>query len=338
MHVNFNTYPWAFGEMGGGERQLHSYHSALTRGKGKWPNLHLSFFDQWAPDFDSIDLMHFFGCMHQTVDFLDYIKIKRKIPLILSPNFWPNPEEWEKSGVLPDIKKILWLADKIIVNSEIEHEWLVRHCKIDSLYISVVYNGVDDTFFNPRDPNIFRNKYDINGKYILNVANVETRKNQLNLIKALKNYPDLTLVNIGFVRDKRYFDNCVAEAGGRFVSLGALPPNSDILASAYNGCEFFAMPSFVETPSIASLEAGAQGAKLLTTDRGSPTEYFEDLATYIDPYDVQKISSAIGDILDKPRDERLSERIYENYRWDLVVDNLFATYFSVISNPIWKPF
>jgi glycosyltransferase involved in cell wall biosynthesis len=330
MKVSLNTYPWAFGTFGGGERQLHFYREALERGCTKWPSLDIELYDQWRPDFLNMSLMHYFSCMPSSLDLLDYVKTKKGIPLVISPNFWPEPESWEQSGVHKQIKSILWLADKIIVNSYIEEEALVRLCQIDSSKISVVHNAVENCFFDSVDPELFRKHFNVDGQFVLNVGNVEPRKNQLAFLKALKNYPDLTLVTIGGIRENWYLAACQEEGGRQFRLIEPMQPGSELLRSAMAGCEFFAMPSMRETPSIATLEAAASGAKILTTDLGSPREYFKDYVDYINPYDLVSMSEGIESVLNKQNNDKLSNHVNEFYRWDVVVEKLVDTYSSVI--------
>lgn len=309
---------------------MQFYRNALLRGRAKWPDLQINLFDQWKPDFSDIQLMHYYSCMPSSVDFLDYSKNKRGIPIVLSPNFWPDPEGWANSGVSESIRTALWLANKVVVNSRIEEEALVRLCKIDSSYISVVHNAVEDCFFVPVSSSLFRKNYGVEGDYILNVANVEPRKNQLAFIRALKAFPKLQLITIGGVREGWYLKACRSEGDDQFRLIDPLPPSSELIRSAMAGCEFFAMPSLVETPSIASLEAGAAGAKILTTELGSTKEYFTDQAVYVNPYDVSNMMKAIEMVLAMPKDQALVKRIHALYRWDTVVQKLVDTYSSVL--------
>lgn len=334
MKVAFATYPWAMGLQGGGERQMQFYLDALLRGHEKWPSLQTSLFDQWHPDFPSLQLMHYFSCMPSSRDFVDYVKVNQGVPLVVSPNFWPEPDGWAASGVLENIKTILWLANKIIVNSFIEKEALVRLCSIDGSYISVVHNAVEDCFFQPVPSELFRKQYGIEGPFVLNIGNVELRKNQLGFLKALKAFPELQLITIGGAREKGYLDACRQEGGAQFRLIDPLPPGSVLMRSAIAGCEFFAMPSLRETPSIASLEAGAAGAKILTTDLGSTTEYFEGHAVYVNPYDEPNMIEGIKTVLARPKNQALVERIHALYRWDIVVEALVDTYADVLGTPV----
>lgn len=330
MKICFNTYPWAFGVPGGGERQMMFYRDALQRGQNKWPKLNIELFDQWRPDFSSFGLMHYFSCMPSSLDFIDFAKARKGLPIILSPNFWPDPESWESADVIENIRTILWLANKVVVNSWIEEEALVRLCKIDSSYISVVHNAVEDYFFEPASPTLFRDKYGIKGRYILNVANVEPRKNQYAFLKSLKAFPDLQLITIGGIRENWYFDACREEGREQFRLISLLPPGNEMIRSAIAGCEFFAMPSLRETPSIASLEAGAAGARVLTTDLGSTTEYFDKHVVYVNPYDLSSLANGVEEILSRDKDSALTSHIKNLYRWGVVVEKLVDTYSDVL--------
>ena len=53
-------------------------------------------------------------------------------------------------------------------------------------------------------------------EHILNVANIEPRKNQQMLLRAMKECPELKLINIGQCRDKEYYQECKREGGSVF--------------------------------------------------------------------------------------------------------------------------
>jgi glycosyltransferase involved in cell wall biosynthesis len=326
MNITFNTYPWAFDTTGGGERQLLEYYSALKRGQRKWPNIRIKLFDMWNPKLSDVDLIHYFGCMPSSDDFLTHSKAVKGIPFVISPNFWPDPEGWAKSGVLERIKTILWLADLIIVNSYIEEEALVRLMRIDSSKIAIVSNAVDDLFLENISPELFRKEFGINSRFVLNVANIEPRKNQLAFLRALKNFPDLIVITVGGARDQWYVDACIAEGGAQLRMLPPIEAGAPLLRSAMAGCEFFAMPSLVETPSIASLEAAAVGAKVLTTELGSTKEYFKDLVTYVNPYDPESLIEGIRTVLTTNANPLLRQVIRDCFTWDKVVESLVQAY------------
>lgn len=321
MTIYLGTYPWAFDISGGGERQLMDYHNYLTIHGTK-----NRLYNMWNPNLDDCHIFHYFSTMPSSKQFLDYIKTNRHIPLIVSPNFWPEPDEWKKSGVFDEVATILWLANRIIVNSFIEEEAMVRLLRIDSSQIRVVPNGVDALFFEPISQGLFRNTYNVSGPYILNVGNIEPRKNQHAFLEALRAFPEYKFVVIGNVRAQWYKDACVDMGRDQFIHIDALPHESEMLRSAFSGCEFFAMPSLVETPSIASLEAAASGAKLLSTSRGSAPEYFKDMATYVDPLDLSSLRTGICTALSSTVNPHLKSHIQTTFGWDSVIRKLLDVY------------
>lgn len=332
MNIVYATHPWAFITPGGGERQIENYHKTINKNSNS--DYKIELFDLFKPNLDDVDLIHFFGCLPSSLDFISFLKKDCGIPLVISPNFWPDPEGWAKSGVLSSIKSILWLADRIIVNSYIEEEALTRLMGIDHEYISIVNNGVGEVYFKETSPVFFREKYRIHDKFILNIANVEPRKNQLAFLKALKYFPNLKLITIGNIRDQWYYEACVSEAPLQFVYISQVEANSEILASAIAAAEFFAMPSLVETPSIASLEAAACGAKILTTHLGSTSEYFGNYVDYINPYSIDSMVDGIKNILSRGESADLKTHIKNNFEWRQVCSQLTEVYASI--KPIHK--
>src|SRR5262249_37674735 len=103
------------------------------------------------------------------------------------------------------------------------------------------------------------------------------------------------------------------------------------LRSAYAACAVFVLPSTLETPGLAALEAAAAGARLVVTSEGSTREYFGDEVFYADPQDDAAIAGAIAAALGAPRRAGLAGRIVAQYRWDRVVLELERVYRHAIA-------
>lgn len=290
MKILFGTYPWAFDTPGGGERQLIAYQYHL-----KSCGINVNLFNQWKPKLKNNLLFHFFSVMPGSLQLLDHIK-KQGIPVVISPNLWVTPATRDQYPH-KDIASLLPVADVIVVNSNMEADSLSEVYNLPRERFKTVYNGVEEDFTKTVEPEMFRKKFNINSRFILNVANIEPRKNQLNFLKALKSFPDITLINIGHIRDNLYANECIKESGSQFHHLGPFPYNSPLIRSALAGCDFFAMPSTLETPSIAALEAYASGVPLLITKEGSTTEYFGNSAHYIEPCSISSMKEGIANAL-----------------------------------------
>jgi glycosyltransferase involved in cell wall biosynthesis len=144
----------------------------------------------------------------------------------------------------------------------------------------------------------------------------------------MRDLPDHRLLLLGHIRDRAYADAVLAEGRAQVIHPGAVPHESDLLASAYAGCAAFALPSLLETPGLAALEAGAQGAPLVVTPIGSAREYFGDLALYADPESTEAIAGAIRSAVGRQRDGRLSTAL-RRFTWHDCVNSLVPVYDSL---------
>ncbi len=290
MKVLFATYPMAFHTPGGGEIQLLACQKHLPA-----HGVDVALFDPWNPRFLEHDVVHFFSCVGGSVHFCNFVK-QLGLPLVVSSSLWVT-EETKHLYPIGEIHHQFSLADRVVANSEIECDTLARIFNLPREKFVSVLNGVEQSFYEPVAPEIFRSEFAIHGRFILNVGNIEPRKNQLALIRAMKSFPELKLVLIGHQRDPEYAKTCFAEGGDQVIYAGTLSHDSPVLRSAYAACEAFVLPSTLETPGLAALEAHAAGARIAVTKVGSTEEYFAEHVAYLDPSDVGSIAQSIRDAL-----------------------------------------
>jgi glycosyltransferase involved in cell wall biosynthesis len=322
MKTLFSTYPMAFHTPGGGEIQLLQYKKFLSEF-----SVEIELFNLWDPEFLKFDLVHFFSCMSGSVHFCSFVK-SIGLPLLVSPNLWITEDNKNKYP-FDEIRTQFVLSDKLICNSNMECELLARTFNIPREKFVTVYNGVDESFFENVHPGLFRQEFNIDGPFILNVANLESRKNQMHLIKAMKSFPEMKLVLIGYERDPEYAKECKKEGGDQVKYVGSLPHDSALLKSAYAGCELFALPSTLETPGLAALEASACSAKILITAEGCAREYFGEGATYVNHDDVGDIIRGIKSALSQPQTLLPTLVTRANFTWRHVVHSLAEIYHNI---------
>ncbi len=314
--VLFGTYPWAFETPGGGEVQLKKYIRHLPS-HGIDVRLH----DPWRSNLSDVSVFHFFSCMGGSTHFCAYAK-RRGLPLVISSSLWIT-ERTMHLYPTEEIRAQLSLADVIVTNSETESDQLSRLLTLPRDRFAAVFNGFERDFASA-GPDLFREKTGIRGPFILNVATVEPRKNQLGLVRALREAA-LPLVLIGATRDPGYAEALLAAAGRHVHHLGALDHDDPLLASAYSACSVFALPSTLETPGLAALEAAACGAPVVITSEGSTREYFGEYAHYVDPGDPSDIYHAIEVALAKGPNPRLRGHVSQ-FAWDTVTAQLVVVY------------
>jgi glycosyltransferase involved in cell wall biosynthesis len=317
VRIQFGTYPWAFETPGGGEMQLRKYAEFLPS-----HGVDVQLYDPWRRNLDSDAIFHFFSCVGGSVHLCAYIK-QRGLPLVISSSLWLT-EQNAHLYPLAEIRAQLSLADVIVTNSTMESEALAGILDLPLEAFAVVANGVDPTFA-AADPVPFRARFSVPDRFVLNVGNIEPRKNQLVLVRALRQL-DLPLVLIGHVRDPDYADQVLAEGGDKLSYLGPLDHDDPALASAFAACAVFALPSTLETPGLAALEAAAAGARLVVTREGCASEYFAELATYADPSDPRAIANAIESALARDVTATLQSHVTAHYGWAEVTKILPGVY------------
>lgn len=315
MKVIINTYPCAFITPGGGEVQLMRTFEQLQD-----LNVDVSLYNSWKPALDEADIVHFFSVFGGSYYFCQMVKRLGK-KLAISPVIWiDDPAKYPSA----EIKAMLDVADIILPNSQLEAEMLTAAFGIDPAKFHVVHNAVEENAFESVDPTLFGRVYGLHD-YFLCVGNIEDRKNQLRLLEAMKNMP-YPLICIGHVRDEAYLQRCKEIGGAQFQYIGPLEHNSPLLLSAYAGAKLFVLPSTLETPGLAALEAAAAGCRrMLVTAVGSAREYFGDQVGYVeDPYDPEHIRMQIGlRLVDGEKDCRF---VAKRFTWKRAAEQTLAAY------------
>lgn len=315
----------AFHTPGGGEVQLLAYKKALTE-----LGVDVTLMDPWNPRFMEHDAVHFFSCVGGSVHFCNFIK-QLGLPLVVSSSLWIT-ESTRQLYPIDEIRHQLSLANVVVTNSSIESDTLSSVLELPRDRFDHVYNGVDPVFAERPPAGLFRTHFKIDSEFVLNVGNIEPRKNQLALAKAMRDFPDRKLVLIGHVRHPDYFEEVKAAAlPDQLIYLGPLPHDADLLRSAYQAASVFCLPSTLETPGLAALEAAVQGCRLAITSEGSTREYFGDNAAYVAPDDIGSIARGIASASNMAEDNRaaLADDFMNRFAWTNVVKKLVNIYDSL---------
>ena len=304
------------------------------------------FFDPWSGiDRDAVDLAHVFGANIMTYDIA--VRLEHfGIPFVVSSIFFTshspafvrmarNVEMASRrfySGVWTDYglsSAVCAKSRMVLPNSSAEAEQVEKGLGIERSRIRVVPNGVEDRF-DAATPELFVDRYGVRD-FVLNVGHIGSpRKNVLALIRALA-HVDRPAVIIGKVHRNAYGEACLREAARnpRITIIEGLANDSPMLASAYAACGVFALPSLYETPGIAALEAALAGARIVITKYGGTVDYFQDMATYVEPSSVDAIARGINAALASPVNPALRRRMRDEYLWQRVAEKTAAAYREV---------
>ena len=185
------------------------------------------------------------------------------------------------------------------------------------------------------DPQLFINQYGIKD-FVLCVGRIESRKNQLMLLKALEHSElPVVLAGGGFTYQPDYFDAVKNfRRKGKTIIAQRLSP--EMLASAYAAAKVHALPSWYELPGIVSLEAAYHRCNVVVTEYGTARDYLGDYAFYCDPSDERSIFNSITAAYNSPFNEILRENVMST-TWDKMADATLNTYGEILGLPKLDP-
>ena len=312
------------------------------------------------PDYSQYDLLHFFNIIDPE-DILGH-GLKSSKPYVISTIYVDYSEydrnyrkdiigklskfiSYDAVEYLKTVVKFLFKAEKIstykyflrghkaskkyllrhaaclLPNSHSEYQRLEKDFGIEKKYF-VIPNAIDDEIFS-------MNEKEEERKYILCVARIEGRKNQLNLIRAMNNKNvNVILVGKSAPNQRDYFEQCKKEAAGNIYFYDQVSQRE--LAGLYKKAKVHVLASWFETTGLSSLEAAAMGCNIVVSGRGDVKEYFKDMAYYCDPGDVQSIYDAVIKAYHAKTNHILRDEVFEHYTWKHTAEKTLEAYKEVL--------
>ena len=276
-------------------------------------------------------------------------QVAPRAPVVLSPIYWPVDisavrAERRNSRVSRPLhwigprRRSEWLLNRralnavaaVLPNSQIETLRLQKFFRMSSSdRWRVVPNGlwidrweVDSSIRRTRGAPL----------RIACVARLEPQKNQRRLVEAVRRLGSADLTLVGPSGEHRYAASVLNElaalgARGRWIERLDQPHLKKLLSNVH----VHVLPSFRETPGLASMEAAAAGCAIVTTKEGSAEEYFGDLASYSDPRSTTDISAAIAHAAAHSNQPALRKRM-QQYDWSRVCKVLAQIYRDVLTH------
>lgn len=223
-------------------------------------------------------------------------------------------------------KDILENVDYLLPNGEGEIDLITKEFSIKSLpFYSVVPNAIDSKIFGV-DPSVQQER-----NVILCVGRIEPRKNQLNLVKAVKGMPyKLVIVGKAHETQKGYYKkikNYIKQSENIEI-IEAM--NQEQLSHLYRKAKVHVLPSWYDTPGLVSLEAAVNGCNVVITDRGTTREYFSNYAFYCEPGNIDSIRNAISKAYRSEVNPGLMNEIATKFTWEQTAIKTVDCYKKII--------
>ena len=175
------------------------------------------------------------------------------------------------------------------------------------------------------------------------MSRIDYQKNQLALVRLVKDLAArgerVHCAIVGFVTSRPYYEMLKAavkteglEADFTFVE--GLPPDSEMLVSAYRSADLFALPSVHEPFGIVALEAWSAGVPLIAARVGGLKTLVEDGKTgyLFDPQSPEEMLAAYRSAMQNASAISAVGAVQarEKYSWNAVAKQLFDFYKTVL--------
>ncbi len=326
MKIGIFAYPTFLTDRYGGITLLNHTYDYLKRA-----GYDVHRFDPWTHRIEDFDLIHHFGLEY--CNYYWFLTVKATgTKLAVTPIYWlPDLSRSQRlaykylshlSMLKPPpalVRLMLETADFILPKSEAERQLLFDLYSVPKEKTAIVPDGVSDRFVGA-DPKPFKQRYGMDD-FLLCVGRFDPRqKNQLGLIRALKNFSDVPLVFVGSpsVGSEDYFNQCKKEASPSTLFIDFLKPEDDLLASAFAAANTLVVPSFFEYPCLVAMEALLAGTKVAITTGGTTREIFKQYVNYLDPHSESDMRAAIT----RTYESDLSDEAKEYARKTFLFDNV----------------
>jgi len=230
-------------------------------------------------------------------------------------------------------------VDKIIAVSKQTKSDLINFFDVEESRIEVIYQNCDPIFVSKvseEEKNRIRSLYNLPEEFLLNVGTIETRKNSLLIVKALKKLDTNThLVIIG--KETPY-----TQVVKDYITSNNLKNRVHFLKNVffhdlpgiYQQASIFIYPSEFEGFGIPVIEALSSGIPVIAA-KGSCLEEAGGIESiYVDPQDSFKLAEQIEFVLNNSKKRELMIRSglehINNFADKKIVDKLFNLYQNLI--------
>lgn len=311
-------------------------------------NVHITRSSEIAPA-PKFDLIHLFDAPDLFTALQSFVRARTfNAPIVVSPNYW-NPTRFYEEGLAQAdppqgrsaeleielraawrhaehaAQRVLFRhAAGLIALSPSEATQLTRDFDVTSVRVILACNGVNPLFANAT-PDAFEKMYGLRD-FVFCAARIEIRKNQWNLIRALREEL-LTLVFAGETLAPGYRTRCEREAQGGRARVIFLPPlDPEMLASAYAAARVHALASWHDCVALTPLEAAVAGCSIALSQEAGARDYLQTDAHYFDPANRKEIRNAVCASMNTPASPKLRERILNDYTWTRAAEQTRAAY------------
>jgi glycosyltransferase involved in cell wall biosynthesis len=269
---------------------------------------------------------------------------------LLFPQYLPNRLAIHYARFM--LRHAVHRSTLVLTVSEASRADILRfYPEVEPARVRVVPNAIDDAILtepSPEESARVRERYQIQGRFVLYAGNIKPHKNLDRLIQAFgqlkkgDGFDDVKLIIIGDEIQRYGSLRRAVETEGirQDVRFFGFVPDST-LGALYRMAHVFVFPSLYEGFGLPPLEAMACGTPVITSRLSSLPEVVGDAALLVDPYNVGEIAGALERVLcdqalhaDLVTRGRARARLFS---WDQSARAVLAVYREVLGRPSPDP-
>ncbi|MDM8530669.1 glycosyltransferase family 1 protein [Anaerolineales bacterium HSG25] len=236
------------------------------------------------------------------------------------------------------------VASHVIADSEATKSDLIQIYQADSKRITVAHLGRDETLTRIDDRaevETVKNRYKIEGDYLLYIGTLQPRKNLLRLLdafssvtRALENR-QIKLVlagGQGWLYNEIFSRTQQLRLTEQVIFTGYIAEADK--ATLLSDAVAYLFPSLYEGFGLPVLEAMSCGTPVLTSCTSSLPEVAGDAALLVDPHNTQSIAVGLMALLTNPMlRERLSEHGFQQiqkFSWSTTAKQIWQVFMTIV--------
>ena len=300
---------------------------------------------------EKYDLVHFTQFNHPIFYRGDYVTTIHDLTLVGHLHYFNFAKQLAYNMVMKSAARD---SKKVIAISQTSMDDVIEFFGTPKKKFEIIYHGIDHKNYNAEVKNKkaeikkFKEKYGIQGDYILYTGMWKKHKNLVRLFQAFEQFKKDTSNSIQLVLTGKIDKNepeVIAEMERVNKSLSSISKNKSSIQTtgfideeelpiAYAGAQMYVIPSLSEGFGWPPHEAMACGTPVISSNISCMPEILGDAPYYFDPYNIEDITKAISTVLG---DEKIRKELAEKglkqvkkYNWDETAKKTLGVYQSLI--------
>jgi glycosyltransferase involved in cell wall biosynthesis len=312
-----STYATAFINSGGGEFELVQFIDLLND-----LGYEVDLYGRDNKKLDYYDYYIHYSIHGHGIDYFNTLAEKNKKIFL-----WPNIFKDDKINY-DTLNFFISRSYKLLFKSQVEKDDFINLTHVDDEKCVVVPININPKFLIRSNTELHKTITSFSN-YALCIARFEKNKNQLNILRALKDL-NLQSIFVGYPSDIIYFNKCAKLFDVNTLVLESIPSQSALLKSLYAGCAVYIETS-LDYAGRTALEAASFIKPIVLSKNKWSDEYFSDFYYAANPKNIRSIKNAINSAINDDNLLKKSKLSFAQIKSRFLLNSPESTFEEIIS-------